>query len=247
LIHWYGVFYVVALALGALALPYLEAYRNLKLTTEQRIALLAWTFVGVVLGGRLGYVLFYDPAYYFIHPGEVLALSQGGMASHGGFIGVGIALWLFSRAYKVPLRAIADVIIIPAAVGLALGRVGNMINGELPGILIAPTSPFGLLGARYPWPLLEAVKNIVLAGVCYYWLRYKHWPAGTLTAVFLIVYSVLRMLLELVREPSHVLGYLGSVPITEEQLLTFLLFLAGLGLLLAVRHTNHNANNKQTI
>lgn len=247
MIHWYGVLYVVALALGALALPYLERHRNLKLTPDQRVALVAWAFIGVVLGGRLGYVLLYNPAYYTAHPGEILAISHGGMASHGGFIGVALALWLFSHVYKIPLLKIADVIIVPAAVGLALGRVGNIINGELSGILIGPTSPFRLLGARYPWPLLEGLKNLALAGLCYYWLRYKNWPAGQLTAVFLILYSAFRMLLELVREPAHVIAQWGTVAVTEEQVLTCTVLLGGLGLLWYVRHTYHNANNKQTV
>jgi phosphatidylglycerol:prolipoprotein diacylglycerol transferase len=221
-IYWYGLLYVAAWGVGALLLHRLLRYRQLLLTKDQRHSLLLAVMAGVLIGGRLGYILGYEPIYFWQHPGEILAVWQGGMSSHGGFLGVAVALWLCARYYKISLLALADVVVVPAALGLALGRLGNFINQELYGI---PTSlPWGIFipgveGMRHPVQLYAAVKNIVIAVVCYWLLRQSRTP-GVVTAVFLLLYGVGRFAVEYLRVQEYPLIMFGGSSITRGQFFT---------------------------
>ncbi len=168
-IHWYGLMYLAAFLLAWYLLPKIQKWRGLSLSRDAWSTLLAWGVIGVIVGGRLGFVLFYEPTFYLSNPLEIIKVWQGGMSSHGGFIGVGLALWLFARKQKINLLDLLDVIVVPVALGLALGRVGNLINGELYGI--ESTLPWAMSfpdveGLRHPTQIYAILKNLIVAGVC---------------------------------------------------------------------------------
>src|SRR5690349_11110510 len=155
-IRWYGVMYVVAFWLAWWWLPRLAKSRNLNFSKEDWAYIVTLGAAGVLVGGRLGYAVFYMPAFFAAHPGQIIALWNGGMSSHGGFMGVAVALWYAARRLKIDPLALADVVVVPVALGLALGRVGNFINQEL-----------------YPgyWALLVAAADVVIGFMCWQCLR----------------------------------------------------------------------------
>jgi phosphatidylglycerol---prolipoprotein diacylglyceryl transferase len=238
-VYWYGLLYVVAFALAYLLIIRLQKYRGVTLTRADLLELLTWGIVGVVAGGRLGYVLLYEPSYFFAHPAEIFTLSQGGMSSHGGFIGVIVAVRLFLRGRVLSLLApppggavapagggpperhplfresllLFDIITIPAALGIALGRLGNVINHEL---YLTPLAQLVGVGA----PLL-------MAGICYWHLRRQARP-GTTIGLFLVVWSLSRFGEEALREAEWPL--VGGA-FTWGQAYTLPLLLVGLYLL----------------
>lgn len=199
-IYWYGVLYIVAMVQAWVLLPLLQKYRGIKWTREEWLNVVTIVMAGAVVGGRLGYVLLYE----WVTP---WAIWQGGMSAHGGFIGAGLALWLVARWKKVSLWQLTDLAVVPAALGLALGRVGNFINQEL-----------FLPGAVW----LAVGKDLLLAGWGWQWLKRFSQP-GRITALFLIGYGVLRFAVEYFREPTHSL-WLGF---TRGQVLSFFVLLVG--------------------
>lgn len=222
-IRWYGLLYVLAFASAWYLAPRLAKYRGLALTREDWLEIFTWAIGGVLIGGRLGYVFLYEPGYFLANPGEILAIWDGGMASHGGMAGVALALWLVSRRLRVDFLKLLDVLVVPAALGLALGRVGNFINQEL---FSPPAAAFYAVG-----------KNLLVAGVSYAVLRLtpSNSPrqsgghalsGGRTTAAFLISYSALRFLVEYVRIQEWPLLF----GVTRGQLYCLPLFLLGLWL-----------------
>ncbi len=183
-VRWYGVMYVLAFALIVFLGYRLTKYRQLKISLEDWIVIVTIGIAGALLGGRLGYIFFYEPSYYLAHLSEVIAIWQGGMSAHGGVIGAALGLWLSARWYNLDMWAVADVLVMPTALGLALGRLGNFINQELYGVVT--TAPWGMTfsgveGKRHPTQLYEMITDICLAGVCYVLLtqkKYPHHPSG---------------------------------------------------------------------
>jgi phosphatidylglycerol:prolipoprotein diacylglycerol transferase len=233
-IHWYGILYVIAFLLAFAILPRIQKYRDLHLSLDDWSAVLTAGILGVLIGGRLGSVVLYHPAYYFAHPLEIFAVWRGGMSSHGGFLGVGLALLIVSRRLHIPLLALLDVAVMPAALGLAIGRIGNFINLELYGTVT--TLPWGIAvpgveGLRHPVQLYAIAKDLLIASVCFWHLRRAaaHLPGGTF-AVFLMLYGLLRFLLEFVREPDVPLTILGPLAFTRGQLYTIPILIVGVGL-----------------
>jgi len=188
----------------------------------------------VVLGGRLGYVLFYKPGYYFSHPLEILAVWQGGMSFHGGFLGVLLAMLYIARKYQIRWLAITDFIapLIPPA--LAAGRIGNFINGELWGRVT--DVPWGMVfrGAgplpRHPSQLYQFALEGVLLFVILWLYSAKPRPTGAVSAMFLIGYGVLRFSVEFFREPDDFLGFL-AFNLSMGQWLSLPMILAGIAML----------------
>lgn len=196
--------YAVAFWLAWLILPYLGKKRAISLSRDQWASIVAWGALGVLVGGRLGYVFLYDAEYFIANPFEIFKIWHGGMSSHGGFVGAAIGVWFAAR--RLSLLAIADIITIPAAIGLALGRIGNITNGE-----------FGA------YPLYEGIWDICIAIVCYMFLgRWREKP-GRVFVLFLLLYGVGRFLLEYLRpqEWPYIYG------LTRGQVYTIPLLLAG--------------------
>ena len=236
-IRWYALAYIVGLLIGwryCLTL----AGRPPHLVGRQDVDdFLVWATLGVVLGGRIGYVLFYKPGYYVFHPLEALYVWHGGMSFHGGALGVTIAIVLFTRGRKIPLFAFSDIITEAIPIGLFFGRIANFINGELFGrptqVPWAMVFPNGGSVPRHPSQLYEAFCEGILLFLLLFVaerLGARQRP-GIVTGLFLAGYAVARMSGELFREPDYQLGYLvfGT---TMGQLLSIPLLIAGVAIIL---------------
>ncbi len=231
-VHWYGVMYLLSFLVALWIVPRLQRYRDLDLHHEKIAELLTFVVIGVIVGGRLGYVLFYEPGYFFIHPLRILAVWNGGMSSHGGFLGVGIAVVLYCHRNAVDIRKILDIAVIPAAIGLALGRMGNFINLELYGTVT--TLPWGITipgieGLRHPTQIYAVLKDLLIAGSCFWHLTRVH-PIrpGRTFAFFLMLYGVLRFFVEFFRVQSAPLLDLWILSLSRGQLLTLPVLLLGI-------------------
>jgi phosphatidylglycerol:prolipoprotein diacylglycerol transferase len=234
-LHWYGLLYLAAFLVAYVLLPRLQRYRDVTLSRDAWSDILSWGILGVLLGGRLGYVLFYDPAYFLAHPLEIFAVWQGGMSSHGGFIGVILSMLYSCRKHKISLFALGDIVVIPTAIGLALGRLGNFINQELYGI--PTTIPWGIEipgieELRHPTQLYAVGKDLFIALVCFLHLRLPKKPNGQTAGIFLILYGVLRFALEFLREPTHTALILGPLILTRGQVYSVPIVVGGIVVLI---------------
>lgn len=237
-VRWYGLAYVAGFALAAFIIYRIARRWRLGLTMDDLLTLMICAIVGVVVGGRLGYVLFYGDGYYFAHPLEILAFNQGGMSFHGGLVGLLAGGAVAARLTRVPYLTLADLGAIAAPLGLFFGRCANFVNGELWG---APTDgPWGVVfgGAagmmpRHPSQLYEAVlEGLVIFCVLFALSRrLPPRPRGTFVGAFLMLYGIFRFLIEFVREPDVQLGYLWGGWLTMGQLLSAPLVVAGIALL----------------
>lgn len=236
-IRWYGLMYVI----GFLAAYQLVLYQAKKFKWQpmvQHLDNLHLTLIaGIILGGRLGYVLFYNPAYYLAHPGEAVAIWSGGMSFHGGCLGAFAAGLLYCRHAQLDFWKAADLFVVTVPIGLFFGRVGNFINGELFGRITQV--PWGMIFPeggplpRHPSQLYEALLEGVLLFLILWslkakpWLpRAEHWPHGSMLALFLGLYGCFRFIVEFVREPDPQIGLIGSL-FTMGQILCLLMMAAG--------------------
>ncbi len=218
-IHWYGLTYLVAFGLF-LWLATLRTrqpqYAQAGWNRREVEDMLFWGVLGVVIGGRLGYVLFYKPGYYVAHPLEVAMVWKGGMSFHGGLLGVIGALALYARQRARPFFEVMDLIAPCVPLGLASGRVGNFINGELWGRAADPSLPWAMVFpqsgtaiARHPSQLYQVALEGLLLFVLLWLYARKPRALGQVSGVFLIGYGVLRFTAEFFREPDNFLGPLA--------------------------------------
>jgi phosphatidylglycerol:prolipoprotein diacylglycerol transferase len=197
-----------------------------------------WVTLGIILGGRLGYVLFYNPAYFAAHPIEIVQLWNGGMSFHGGFLGCVMAVVLFARHRGIPILSLGDVTCAVAPIGLFLGRIANFINGELWGrpsdVPWAMVFPGAGPMPRHPSQLYEAaLEGLVLFGVLALLMRAGALRRpGTITGAFALGYGIARAFCELFREPDAQLGFLWG-GLTMGMLLSLPLMLVGIALIVA--------------
>ena len=198
--------------------------------------------LGVVLGGRLGYCLFYKPGFYLDHPLEILSVWQGGMSFHGGLMGVIVAMLWFARSRQRPWLEVADFVAPCVPTGLAAGRIGNFINGELWGRVADPALPWAMVfrGAgdvpRHPSQIYQFLLEGLLLFVLLWWFARRPSARGQVSAVFLMGYGVLRFVAEYFREPDQFLGLL-ALNLSMGQWLCVPMVLLGVGLWLwAVRN-----------
>lgn len=258
-LRWYALAYIAGLLIGwrlvvaAVSTPRLWN-RPAPMTRDQVERLLTWVIVGVILGGRLGFVLFYQPGYYLTHPLDIPKVWQGGMAFHGGFLGVVVAGALFCRREGIAMLSAADLMAMAVAPGLFLGRVANFINAELWGR--ATTMPWGVafpgaaaqdcagvLGicARHPSQLYEAALEGLLLGAVLLWLVWRRgWLGrpGAVAGLFFAGYGLARFAVEFFRQPDayfvtpdNPVGlalHWGGVGLTMGQMLSLPMIAAGL-------------------
>jgi phosphatidylglycerol:prolipoprotein diacylglycerol transferase len=240
-LRWYGLMYMISFVAGYFLLKRLVKLKKLALTTDDLYDLLFFLILGVMIGGRIGYVLFYDFSSYIQRPIEILYIWQGGMSFHGGFIGVVLAtLFLcWRRGWK--FWEISDLVCAGFPIGLGLVRLGNFINGELYGRVT--TLPWGVIFPaggdmpRHPSQIYEALLEGLVLFLIVQWLYRKNLPPGTVTWALIGFYGLFRFLVEFVREPDAHIGFdLG--PFTRGQLLTFPMMIIGLVLffIFARRH-----------
>ena len=245
-IRWYALAYISSLILGWRLVRRLVRRTPVVATGEQTDDFLTWATLGVVLGGRLGYVLFYQPGKFLAHPLQIFAVWQGGMSFHGGCLGVTLAIVLFCRRNAVPLLGFADRIAVAVPIGLGLGRIANFINGELWGRPAPAWVPFrmiypqsGSLVPRYPSELYQSfLEGLVLFAVLFTLSRYEGLRArfGFLTGAFLFGYGCARITGEFFRQPDPFLGFLYDGA-TMGQLLSIPMLIAGAWLMARSRKT----------
>jgi phosphatidylglycerol---prolipoprotein diacylglyceryl transferase len=242
-LRWYALAYIGGLVIGWRWVRALVQRPPPVATPLQVDEFLTWATAGVVLGGRLGYVLFYQPSRYLAEPLEIFAVWHGGMSFHGGMLGTAIAIVLFCRRQKIPLLGFADRIAVVAPVGLGLGRIANFMNGELwgreapPGLPWAMRFPGGGDVLRHPSQLYQALlEGLVLLVVMAALSRSDaiRARAGLLTGVFLTGYSIARIIGEFFRQPDAFLGFLYAGA-TMGQLLSLPMLAAGLVLIARAR------------
>ena len=240
-VHWYGLAYIAGIALGWF---YLQRRANLSAgswRSEDVADVVFYAALGAVLGGRIGYILFYNFQAYRDAPLSIFAVWHGGMSFHGGAIGLACALAWFARARGRRFLEVSDFLVPAAPMGLGLGRIANFVNQELWG---APTAlPWGVVFtapaaggiARHPSQLYEAVLEGLVLFLILDWLARRSPATGTVTGWCLILYASFRMAVECVREPDAHIGYLTGNWLTMGQLLSLPMLLAGIAVLLYAR------------
>lgn len=234
-IHWYGLMYLVGFA-AAWWLGRLRAQRPGSSWSPEQIGdLIFYGALGAVLGGRLGYALFYDLPGFLDAPLNIIKVWQGGMSFHGGLMGVLIAMWLFGRRYRKTFFEVTDFVAPLVPIGLGAGRIGNFINGELWGkvsdVPWAMVFPNGGPLARHPSQLYQAFLEGLMLFIILWLYSSKTRPTMAVSALFLIFYGLFRFAVEFVRMPDAQLGYLAFGWLTMGQVLSVPMILAGLGLM----------------
>jgi phosphatidylglycerol:prolipoprotein diacylglycerol transferase len=235
-VRWYGLSYLAGFVVALLLFNYYYKKGKSPLTPDDNSSLITYLLFGVIVGGRLGYMLFYDFANFIENPLILFQIWKGGMASHGGFIGCVVAMILFARSRKVSFWTVADIVVISATPGIFFGRLANFINGELWGkvsdvswAMIFPNSAPNValenISARHPSQLYEAFAEGLLIFVILQWRFWKgKLPAGRLSGEFLVIYAIMRIVCEIFREPDvGVSLLLGLSRGTFYSLLTFVI------------------------
>ncbi len=235
-IRWYGLMYILGFITSWFLFNYQARKKKIKGLTQQVVeSFYFWLIVALVLGARIGYVLFYNLSYYMQNPLRVFAVWQGGMSFHGGLIGLIIAGVLFCRKYKLDFWRMADMLVATVPPGLGFGRIGNFINGELFGrptnVPWAMVFPQGGNIPRHPSELYEFFFEGVVLFVILWVLKDRIKRSGMLLAAFLIFYGVFRFILEFFRQPDPQLGFVAG-PFTMGQVLCSVMVVAGVSLAL---------------
>ena len=244
-VRWYGLMYLVAFAavliLGRIRLSS-PAAKAIGMDAKALDDLLLYGVFGVLLGGRLGYVVFYKPDYYLANPAEIIAIWQGGLSFHGGMLGVILAIALFAWRRGISFLAVGDFLAPLVPFGLAAGRLGNFINGELwgrvadpgqvPWAMIFPQAGDGL--ARHPSQLYQMALEGLLLFVVLWWMSRRPRPVGFISGCFLMGYGAFRFVVEYTREPDAFLGLL-SLGLSMGQWLSIPMMVIGAVMIIAAR------------
>ncbi|MBW4025762.1 MAG: prolipoprotein diacylglyceryl transferase [Proteobacteria bacterium] len=242
-IHWYALAYIAGLVLGWRLVRRLSGWEPAVATPALVDDFLSWATLGVVLGGRMGYVLFYQPGNFFRHPLSIVAVWDGGMSFHGGMLGVAIAIIWFCRRNGISILGFADRIAIAAPIGLGFGRIANFINGELWGRPAPAWWPFPMIyprvdmQPRFPSELYQAfLEGLVLLVIMLSLARRPKLRsrAGMLTGIFLVGYGIARIIGECFRQPDAFLGFLWF-GLTMGQILSIPMIFAGIGFVIYAR------------
>ena len=235
-LRWYGMMYVFGILSAWLLGRYRASKPGNKMTPKHMDDFLTWAILGVVLGGRIGYVLFYNPAFYLANPLKMFAVWEGGMSFHGGCLGVLLACWLFGRAHNMSFLEVGDFVSPLVPPGLFFGRIGNFINGELWGRYtdLPWAMPFPGAGGlpRHPSQLYEAVLEGLLLFAIVWIYSAKPRPKGCVGALFLLGYGLFRFLVEFAREPDRQLGFVALHWMSMGQVLCLPMILFGAGWLI---------------
>lgn len=236
-IRWYSMMYLLAYVIGYQILKRRKEKKLFNASTQGMENFISYLVVGMLLGARLFYVIFYNLEYYLQNPLESFMIWHGGLSFHGAAFGMTLASWFFGKKYKVPFFEVTDSLVISAGPGLFLGRIGNFINAELygrqtdlPWAMVFPTDEKQI--PRHPSQLYQGLTEglllwFVLIFLQKYWLKNKKYKNGFLSGSFLVGYGMIRFLIEFTREPDAQLGFFFSW-ITMGQLLCLLMILSGI-------------------
>src|SRR5499427_7525044 len=234
-LRWYGLMYMLSFIIGFFVMRRYAKYRKLNMSTDDLYDLLFYLILGVMVGGRLGYVLFYDLSTYIRNPLSIFAIWQGGMSFHGGFVGMVLATIWITRKKRWDFWQIADLVSAVAPIGLGLGRIGNFINGELYGratnVAWAMVFPEGGNVPRHPSQIYEVLLEGLLLFFILRWIYRKNFYRGTVFWALLAFYGLFRFLVEFVREPDVQIG-LDLGPFTRGQELTFPMLVIGTAMMI---------------
>ena len=242
-IRWYSLAYLGGILFAWFYMGRLITTKKPPCTHEHISDYIFLAMMGIIIGGRLGYVFFYNPNYYLHNIGDAFAVWDGGMSFHGGFIGVCISTWIFTKKNKIPLFQFADIVACASPIGLMLGRIANFINGELYGrttdSYFGMVFPNGGIEARHPSQLYEAALEglmlFIVLYVLYNFTRAKYY-AGCITGIFIIGYALARTFVEQFREPDSHIGFLFNTDmLTMGQVLNLPMVLFGLYLIFRVK------------
>lgn len=237
-VHWYGLMYLIGFVGGWSLLAWRMRTSPRGFTMEQLSDVIFYAALGIVIGGRMGYMLFYDFSTALHDPLTIFAIWKGGMSFHGGLLGVLIAMWLYGRKLGKSLLEMTDFVAPVVPIGLGAGRIGNFINGELWGrVTTAPWSmvfPSGGDLPRHPSQLYEFfLEGIVMFIILWIFSRRER-PVGAVSGLFALLYGVFRFSIEFFREPDAQIGFVAFGWMTQGQLLSLPLILFGMGMLLFV-------------
>jgi phosphatidylglycerol:prolipoprotein diacylglycerol transferase len=248
-VTWYSMAYVTGIILGWAYVKKINHRYLLNINDKFIDDLITYTIIGIIIGGRLGYVIFYDLSNYFHHPLEILATWNGGMSFHGGLWGLVLAIYIASRMAKQKFLSVMDIVSCVAPIGIFFGRIANFIRGELYGRITSEpwgmVFPFGGPLPRHPSQIYEALLEGVIIFVIQYLLlsRTKILQSqGLLGASFLIQYSVYRSFIEIFREPDRNIGFISGL--TMGQILSFPMIAIALILILRSYNQNKDYGNK---
>lgn len=235
-VHWYAISYLAAFGTAWWLGNRLADRANSPFNREQVADIVFYGALGILLGGRIGYILFYQPVYFLHHPLEIFFLWRGGMSFHGGMLGTVIALWIYGRSLEKQLLTITDFIGPMVPLGLGFGRIANFINQELWGR--ETDVPWGMIfktggpHPRHPSQLYEAfLEGLVLFVILWVFAK-KPRPTGMLTGLGIAGYGVFRIFVEFFRQPDAFLGYRAFGWVTQGQLLSVPMVLFGIGLMI---------------
>lgn len=242
-IHWYGVMYALSM-IAAWALGKYRAKRGFAPVKPEDVSdlIFFWGILGVVTGGRLGYVLFYQFSALWHDPIYALRIWDGGMSFHGGLLGVLLSMLIYAKRHHISYIALMDFLAPLVPTGIFLGRIGNFINGELWGRVT--TMPWGMIfpqagpEPRHPTQLYEALGEGVLFFILLWWYSSVPRERGQVSGFFLLVYAIIRFSLEFFRQPDAHLGFVLFGVLTQGQLLCIPMFLLGLYMLRGIRANN---------
>jgi phosphatidylglycerol---prolipoprotein diacylglyceryl transferase len=233
-VRWYGVMYLIGFAVSYFLVHYQLRRKQVSIRVQDIDSLFLYLLAGLVIGARLGYVIFYNLISYLEDPLEMFAVWHGGMSFHGGMIGSVVAGIIFCRKYRADFWQLSDLIIVTAPIGLGLGRIGNFINGELYGRVTAVpwamVFPSGGLLPRHPSQLYEFLLEGVLLFSLLWVIKDKDLKSGSLTSIFLILYGLFRFFIEFYRQPDPQIGFISGY-FTMGQVLSLAMILFGFGIL----------------
>lgn len=251
-VYWYGIMYLVGFGLAWILALYRARKPNSGWTSEQVSDLIFYAALGVILGGRLGYILFYDFLNFIHHPLVIFKIWQGGMSFHGGLIGVLLAVWIFSLRQKKSFFDVADFVVPLVPLGLAAGRLGNFINSELLGRVT--TVEWGVLFPnggplpRHPSQIYEFLLEGILLFIILWWYSSKPRPRFAVSGLFLLCYGLVRFFVEFYREPDAHLGFILGGWMTMGQLLCLPMIIIGAFILIYVySRKNLSKKNNPTV
>ncbi|MEM3122196.1 MAG: prolipoprotein diacylglyceryl transferase [Candidatus Pacearchaeota archaeon] len=237
-IRWYSLMYVLGFIIAYYMISWLAKEKHIEVSKDDVADMLLYLAIGMILGARLFYVIFYNFSYYFTNLLEIPAVWHGGLSFHGGFLGATLGVYYWCKRKKQDFWKLADLAVIPGAIALAFGRIGNFMNGELWGrttdVAWCVNFP-DVKGCRHPSQLYESLKNVIIFAVLFSVRKSRQMKEGMLFSLFMTLYGLFRFVIEFFREPDEQLGFIFA-NLSMGQLLSMVMFIIGAALFLKLKN-----------